>query len=160
MSRYVRKGVWGKPRNTRCARCQKDLPRIREHWGPDRRSPDGLSCGWCRRCITTSTKERNRELRANALIHYSNGSPSCACCGEFRYEFLTLDHVHGGGNQHRREVTGSTKGGSSFYKWLKVNGYPDGFQVLCFNCNMAKAMNGKCSYHRAHNPRAHLGKAS
>ena len=27
-------------------------------------------------------------------------------------------------------------------KWLKDNGYPSGFQVLCMNCNHAKYRNG------------------
>lgn len=153
MSKYIRKGVWGKPRSTRCAKCQKDKPRTSEHWSPDKRSPDGLCSGWCRRCITEASKMRNKEIRAEAMLHYSNGSPACTCCGEFRYEFLTLDHIHGGGNQHRLEVSGSKKGGTEFYRWLKTNGYPGGFQVLCFNCNMGKAMHGKCPYQGQHSLR-------
>ncbi len=26
------------------------------------------------------------------------------------------------------------------YTWLKAHDYPDGFQVLCFNCNQIKEM--------------------
>ncbi len=33
-------------------------------------------------------------------------------------------------------------GGHKFYKWLRDAGYPDGFQVLCMNCNHAKYRNG------------------
>lgn len=30
--------------------------------------------------------------------------------------------------------------------WLKTNGYPDGFQTLCHNCNMAKGFYGICPH--------------
>jgi len=86
----------------------------------------------------------------NALIHYSNGSPHCACCGDDRFEFLCLDHINGGGNQHRQQLAGSKKGGASFYPALERAGYPAGFQVLCHNCNMAKHIYGKCPYATSH----------
>jgi len=28
--------------------------------------------------------------------------------------------------------------GTSLYSWLRTNGYPPGYQVLCITCNMAK----------------------
>jgi hypothetical protein len=54
-------------------------------------------------------------------------------------EFLVIDHVFGGGNSHRRELGYS---GSPFYYWLVKHGYPDGYQVLCHNCNFAKSHGG------------------
>lgn len=30
--------------------------------------------------------------------------------------------------------------------WLRRNNYPNGFQVLCHNCNMAKGFYGKCPH--------------
>jgi hypothetical protein len=59
----------------------------------------------------------------------------CACCGETRKEFLSIDHVDGNGSKYNREMGFS---GSQFYRWLRQNNYPDGFQVLCFNCNCGK----------------------
>lgn len=139
------------PSTKRCASCKKDKPYTREFWGPDKRSSSGLSDGWCRRCITEYSKIRNREERLNALIAYGNGTPDCACCGDGRYEFLTLDHINGGGNQHRLAVTGSKKGGAGVFRWLRLNNYPPGFQVLCYNCNMGRAANGgKCPYATEH----------
>ena len=28
------------------------------------------------------------------------------------------------------------------YGWLRRNSYPEGFQVLCHNCNLGKKING------------------
>jgi hypothetical protein len=72
-----------------------------------------------------------KDLKEEVFSHYSSGAPECACCGEMRIEFLTIDHIGGGGNRHRKEIGGS----STIYLWLKRNNYPPGFRVLCFNCN-------------------------
>ncbi len=37
-------------------------------------------------------------------------------------------------------------GGSVLYSWLKKQGYPPGFQVLCHNCNLAKGYYGACPH--------------
>jgi hypothetical protein len=50
---------------------------------------------------------------------------------------LTIDHVNNNGAQHRR-----TMGEGSISSWLKTHGWPDGFQVLCFNCNCGRQYNG------------------
>ena len=65
----------------------------------------------------------------------------CSCCGEMEYEFLTLDHIHGGGSKHRKEI------GGQFWKSILNEGCPkDKYRVLCFNCNMALAHNGYCPH--------------
>jgi hypothetical protein len=138
-----------KPDVKRCVKCEKAKPYTREHWGPSRRSASGLADGWCRRCVAARSKGVAKDNRINALIHYGEGTPICACCGDNRFEFLTLDHIHGGGNEHRLQVTGSKKG--SIYSWLKKNNYPPGFQVLCYNCNMGRAAHGgECPYATSH----------
>lgn len=85
----------------------------------------------------TAAKSRYRELRYAAVAAYGG---KCVCCGEDHTCFLTIDHVHNDGAQHRAEM--GSRSGSHFYQWLKRNGFPqDGrFQVLCFSCNFAKAM--------------------
>jgi predicted restriction endonuclease len=80
-------------------------------------------------------------LRKEIFSHYGN---RCACCGEDIYEFLCIDHINGGGNKHRKEVGTGTR----FYNWLKNNNYPDGFQILCQNCNSAKGLYGKCPHQK------------
>jgi len=67
----------------------------------------------------------------------------CVCCGESRIEFLTLDHLNGGGRKHRRNP-----GATHFYSYLKRNGFPRdlGLQVMCMNCNWAKYAYGRCPH--------------
>lgn len=77
--------------------------------------------------------------------------PFCACCGERGFEFLTIDHTHNDGAQHRREI-GKGRSSASVLGWLKRNGYPTGFQVLCWNCNCAKAHHGGVCPHKKAEP--------
>jgi predicted nucleic acid-binding Zn ribbon protein len=90
------------------------------------------------------SKERHRELR-NAVIAAYGGC--CACCGELAYEFLAVDHIDGAGSAHRRQLVEKGIGvGAGFYRWLQKNGYPDGFRILCHNCNMAIGFYGSCPH--------------
>ena len=85
---------------------------------------------------------RNRKLLV--LNHYSGNSIQCACCGEKHVEFMTIDHVDGGGCRHRRII--GVGGGSRFYQWLVRNNFPDGYRVLCMNCNGAYGIYGSCPH--------------
>jgi len=71
----------------------------------------------------------------------------CACCGEDDSGFLTLDHVHGGGHAHRRERN------HGMWRDVIAAGFPDKYQVLCFNCNLGRERNGGVCPHEAANPR-------
>ena len=84
----------------------------------------------------------NRARLLLVLRHYSAEEPFCACCGEKHLEFLCIDHVNGGGSQHRKQMGV----GKAIYPWLIRNNFPDGFQVLCHNCNMAKGFYGNCPH--------------
>lgn len=56
----------------------------------------------------------------------------CTLCGETAPEFLTIDHINGGGTKHR-EAVGV---GATFYNYLRKLGWPtDAYRVLCANCN-------------------------
>lgn len=81
-------------------------------------------------------QRRYEEVKLEVLSHYSFGTPRCEYCGETDIRCLCIDHIDGGGSQHHREI-GVGRGGA-FYLWLKRNNYPDGFQVLCANCNLRK----------------------
>jgi len=79
-------------------------------------------------------KKKTVLTKKQVFMHYSRGVPQCACCGELLYEFLTIDHIEGKKKfNHSKEMTGI-----KLYSWLARNNYPDGFQVLCMNCNHAK----------------------
>jgi hypothetical protein len=90
-------------------------------------------------------KSYHAELRIAVINHYGG---KCVCCGENNIEFLAIDHIDGGGNKHRNELGG---GGSRFYLWARKNNYPEGYQVLCHNCNMAKGFYGECPHERMRN---------
>lgn len=147
----------------RCPRCGKT--RMVKFFY--RRSDTGKLQSWCKDCIKAGqdagkkrarTKrwkadnaERHRinnrryveRLREEALTHYSPGErPACACCGEQETRFLSLDHIEGGGNKDRR----ARGGGVKFYRRLRQEGWPKGFQTLCYNCNMAKGFWGTCPH--------------
>lgn len=85
---------------------------------------------------------KGRRLRQEVLSHYGGDPPRCECCGEGRFEFLSIDHIGGGGNAHRK-AEGS---GQMVYRDLKRRGYPPGFRVLCHNCNQAFGYNGYCPH--------------
>lgn len=78
----------------------------------------------------------------------------CACCGESRPDFLTLDHVNNDGADRRRELR--SEGGYSpktplfgfmYYDHLRRLGWPNrGYAVMCFNCNNAKSALGICPH--------------
>jgi len=76
---------------------------------------------------------RHRRLKQTVLMHYSAGSMCCALCPETRLGALAIDHIAGGGNQHRKTIGQSSH---AFYKWLVENNLPSGFRVLCANCNI------------------------
>lgn len=90
--------------------------------------------------------ERSKRLKSAAYEAY--GGYVCACCGESERAFLSLDHVNNDGFAHRRAALGKNYGASGLYMWLRKNGYPAGFQVLCMNCNYGKRMNGGVCPHK------------
>jgi len=83
---------------------------------------------------------RNRRwyenLRIDTLRHYSP-SITCVLCGFKDVRALTIDHIDGGGIKHRQELakTGVRLPGTwYFYRWLRDSNYPEGYRVLCMNC--------------------------
>lgn len=86
--------------------------------------------------ITIAGKKYRAQLKYNVLSHYSNGIPACAICGFGDMLALSIDHMNGGGNKHRRAL--GLKTAPHFYLWLKRQGYPEGYQVLCMNCQFVK----------------------
>ena len=86
-----------------------------------------------------SGRRFNRKYRMLAIEAYGS---KCECCGENHYEFLAIDHIDGGGRQHRQEI------GGNFYRWLNKNDYPEGFRCLCHNCNSALGYYGYCPHQK------------
>ena len=80
--------------------------------------------------------EYRAQLKSEVLTHYGNGKLACIECGESRLPCLSIDHINGHGVQHR--LTLRISGGRQFYVWLKKNGFPEGYQTLCMNCQYIK----------------------
>jgi hypothetical protein len=90
-------------------------------------------------------EELKLEVFSNLSKLYSNSKiPCCRCCGESSYiEFLTIDHIDGRKNLPKNE---QKLKGEKLNLWLKKNNYPNGFQVLCWNCNLVKGSFGQCPH--------------
>lgn len=93
---------------------------------------------WCKGCVRERC--RRSDLKSQAFAKYGN---ICSCCGESHPLALTIDHINNDGNVHRKAISGS------IYKWLFNNAYPEGFQVLCWTCNIMKYLNKGACPHKA-----------
>jgi hypothetical protein len=90
-------------------------------------------------------KENRARLRMAAIQHYGG---KCACCGETEPDFLSIDHINNDGAEHRKKIG---RDGRALYYWLRDNDYPEGFQALCYNCNLAKGLYGICPHQERRN---------
>lgn len=90
----------------------------------------------------------NQKLKVAALGAYSQtAQPSCSRCGIDDLDVLCLDHINDNGKEDRK-ITGM---GSNFYNWLKQHNYPEGYQVLCRNCNYKKELERRRKIMEEHN---------
>jgi hypothetical protein len=91
------------------------------------------------------SKERSKRLlqkyRKIVIEHYGG---KCACCREVLIEFLTIDHPNGNGKEDRKRFRTSY----SFYKWLIDSNFPDGYRILCYNCNCSIGHYGYCPHQK------------
>lgn len=109
-----------------------------------------VACGQCSEKHRRYCSENHDKLRHEIFMAY--GGYQCACCGEIKHPaFMHIDHINGGGNEHRRQIGGHS--GGKFYRWLKKNNFPEGFQVLCADCNTAKGYFGECPHINDKSPR-------
>jgi hypothetical protein len=92
--------------------------------------------------VKETRRKHHWNIKSQILMHYGG---KCACCGETDLKFLCIDHINNDGAKQRKEA-GFTAGISSFYYWIKKNGFPTDLQVLCYNCNMAKALYKICPH--------------
>lgn len=77
-------------------------------------------------------KKRYQEVREEVLTHYGGGKLACIRCGFFDVRALSIDHIEGGGSQHKKVI------GQTIYYYLRARGYPEGYQTLCMNCQFIK----------------------
>lgn len=155
----------------KCSACGVVL--AKESWRKGERNSHHLICASCARSyarnrrklpeVFAAEKERHRSwLKRNAskarvyfavhnlqiklavLRHYSSFKPSCKVCGVDILASLALDHTGDDGTEFRRK-TGIV--GHELYWYLMRRGFPDGFQVLCSNCNHLKRLRRRGDYY-------------
>ena len=97
-------------------------------------------------------KEIRDTNRFKVLQHYSktlsnSDIPCCNCCGlDEHMDFLALDHIAGKKQMDfESELVklgySSKLKGEKLLNWIIKNDFPEGFQILCHNCNHAKFHN-------------------
>lgn len=92
-----------------------------------------------RRRVQDRRRNATRYAAARVAV-FGHYGIACACCGVA--EELTIDHVDGGGAEHRHRLR--THAGVRFYAWLIRQGFPEGYQVLCAPCNVSKGGGQAC----------------
>ncbi len=94
------------------------------------------------RQLITSEQKLTWKYKLNAIAGYGD---KCVCCGHNNINHLTIDHIYGGGTKHRKQIGYNSQ---SFYKWIINNNYPEICQILCFNCNCGRMVNGGVCPHK------------
>jgi hypothetical protein len=148
----------------RCTRCGEVKPRAAFHLS--RTEATGMQA-WCKACqllgereyrgrhpervraVSKRTqerlgpgyyRERHQILKRQMVAAYGG---KCDCCGETEIEFLSLDHVNGGGHRHRIAVGGAR----SLLRILRDAGWPkEGYRLLCMNCQFGFRYGRTCPH--------------
>jgi hypothetical protein len=119
------------------------------------KSGKSMACMKCRAGRQFHLRKSQAKLKTEAFAAYGGARCACPKCPEHdkpHIEFLTINHMGGGGTKHRAEIGGKrTPGGgvscTSTYRWLRRNGFPPGYNVLCWNCQWGHFINkGVCPH--------------
>ena len=100
--------------------------------------------------IKAIKKKYTDRVKYEVFTHYSTNL-ECVCCSESEYEFLTMDHMNDKSTYAHPEYI---RGGWALINWIHKNKYPDGFRILCFNCNSGRGkhnMKGICPHEKQNN---------
>lgn len=97
----------------------------------------------CPTCLEACNRRSKDYAKRDRLLCIKAYGGHCKCCGTDVEKYLQLDHIEGGGNEHRKIVYGRKEGDMA--KWARKNGFPSILQLLCANCHQAKTKNQSCS---------------
>ncbi len=93
---------------------------------------------WC--------KKYRIKRREKILLYYGNGKIECSCCFESTLEFLSIDHINGGGTKQKK-----LENNRDIYNLIqrekkKTGEYPKEYRILCHNCNQSYGFYGYCPH--------------
>jgi hypothetical protein len=148
-----------------CTKCNEEKP-LSEFYA-HKKSKDGYAW-WCKGCYraryaadpegcnaatlrwreehrdqwNAARRRRHDRLRREVIAAYGG---ACTCCGEEEEAFLSLEHLDGVPDEHRR-ANGERKSSTDIYALVRRAGFPLDYTVLCMNCNTAKGRYGVCPH--------------
>jgi len=137
-------GAWARREKRACAGCRRILPR--SEWDARSGNLAGYPRARCRACESRrpgrqQTPEKASAMRAK-VVEALGGR--CACCGESHSAFLHIDHVNNDGGAERARIRNQSR----LYRQVLRERDSGRYQVLCANCNHAKAVHGVCPHQR------------
>ena len=88
-------------------------------------------------------RKADRKRKQMIIDHYGG---KCVCCDEVLIEFLSIEHPNNDGASHRKRLR---EQGTTLYLWLIKNNFPEGYQVMCMNCNTSKGFYGYCPHQKS-----------
>lgn len=121
----------------KCRRCLQELNEINS-------SPSFLKRKFkiCRECNRLDNKNRVILRRKGVIEKLGN---KCQCCGIDNFDFLSIDHIDGGGIKDRN----SFKGWSRYIRYLFFLSEEElnlKYRCLCFNCNCGFGFWDRCPH--------------
>ncbi len=126
-NKYARRRMNAKRANSKCLQCGK------------KRDSHLVRCSKCQKYKLRMARKRSREIKKEFIRVYGG---KCECCSENRWEFLSLDHVQGGGRKD------SHLNRNTMYKIAMENHDKSTYRLLCMNCNTAIGFYGYCPHHK------------
>src|SRR3990167_4325112 len=135
LSRFYNGGT-----NTRrCKECTREDSKLRYSKNPEKYR--GAVNEWKRR-NPEKYKEIYREItRKRKQKLFDMYGRKCTCCGESEEKFLTLEHKNKDGNKDRKKY-----GTGYMYQLALKRKDPKRYEILCYNCNNAKARYNQCPH--------------
>ena len=111
---------------------------VRDHWkslglctrcGKGDVVPGKTACANCLSMHNSGQLKRGEKMKLTVLEAYGM---KCMRCGVDNPDLLCIDHINGGGNEHRRKLNNR---GDGVYKEIIKNNFPPEYRLLCWNCN-------------------------
>jgi len=90
-----------------------------------------------------SNKKVCQKLKIEILTIYGKNQELCCNwtgCSVDDVDMLTLDHVDNLGYQHKVPTAKKRLTGPSLYRYVRDNGFPEGYQTLCWNHQWKKRL--------------------